>query len=125
MLLAERCLIHSVFISSPPPSLGDIYPPRDALNVTCHSMSSNPPKETDAETVPSKPDRGATKKPIAPHLPRHIQHAITPGNTPSSVERITRKIASNLLGGTNPPQGASASAQGQGQGGSQIVPSYE
>lgn len=48
-----------------------------------------------------------------------LSHAITPGNTPSSLDRITRRIASNLLlDGQN-----QAPTQQKVQG--RIAPSYE
>ena len=48
-----------------------------------------------------------------------VAHAATPGNTPSSMERISHRIATNLLLGEQ-PQG-----QDRNGNGNRIAPSYE
>lgn len=45
-----------------------------------------------------------------------VPHAFTPGNTPSSLERISKRMASNLMVG---------GGQGGGSAMNKIMPSYE
>lgn len=78
--------------------------------------------------APGNAGTGATHRPILFNsiLSRGVAHAITPGNTPSSLERITKRIAGNLLTegqgqGQNPPTGGAIA----GACGARIAPSYE
>ena len=68
-------------------------------------------------TVKRPQFQGATR-PIHPAMRKGVAHAATPGNTPNSLEKLTRRIASNLLGENN---GQSPN----GMGGGRIAPSYE
>jgi hypothetical protein len=61
---------------------------------------------------------------------RGVAHAITPGNTPSSLERITKRIAGNLLADGHGQAQAQARAQQNSVGVidpglGRIAPSYE